>query len=793
MLLATTCLVGPLVINEHAAAGDLAETELSRRNTAIVEAQELLRKGDEAYQAGRYSEAVAAFAGARDMIPDAPVSAELRAAATQRYAQASVEQARVLSRKGDVGAAKAAVDNVLSESVAPNDPAALAMRAQLDDPIRTNPALTAEHAQNVDQVRRLLYTAEGAYNLGKFDEANTQYQEVLRIDPTNTAARRGMERVNAAKGGYYQAAYDQTRAEMLGQVEAAWETQVTVAPELGVGPEDPGGYSNNLGEMTVAAKLDRIIIPKIALDQATLGEAIDFLRATTSKTDLAGPDSQPINFAINLGPPDSETAIQIQQQKFNLRLSSPVPLSQVLKYITDNTRTQYSTDEFSVIITPLGSTSAELITRNYRVSPDFLTRLSSGAGAAEENPDPFGEASDSGGLLTSRLSAQEALAKQGISFPDGSSASYSAATNTLRVTNTPLNLDVISQIVDTITQTEPVSISVKVTMIKTQETNHEELSFDWVMTTFGMTGDLDLAGGTPGNMPGRTASDFSSTYPPLPTDPNAIVNPGVITNGLRSGDQAITSSSIDGIINNPNRDNQSSGSVAPGIMSLTGIFNEGQAQLMMRGLDNNKAADIMARPSVVTRSGQAANVFIGREFIYPTEYEPPELPSSVGTSGDGSFPVTPATPTAFEMKELGIGLEVLPVADANKRYIDITINPSITDFDGFVNYGSPITSASGGLLGAQTIVLTQNAILMPVFSVQKSSTQLTVADGSTIVFAGLMSDSIQNVQDQVPILGSIPYVGRLFQSSAKKPVSTAIIFMVQVELMDPTGRPYRDR
>ena len=54
----------------------------------------LLRKGDEAYQAGRYAEAVEAYAGAREMIPDAPVSAELRRAATERYAQASVEQAR---------------------------------------------------------------------------------------------------------------------------------------------------------------------------------------------------------------------------------------------------------------------------------------------------------------------------------------------------------------------------------------------------------------------------------------------------------------------------------------------------------------------------------------------------------------------------------------------------------------------------------------------------------------------------------------------------------------------------
>ena len=124
-------------------------------------------------------------------------------------------------RKGDVPAAKAAVDKVLADDVAPRDPVALAYRAQLDDPIRTNPALTAEHAKDIDAVRRLLYTAEGAFDLGKFDEAIEHYTAVLRIDPTNTAARRGMERVAAAKSGHRKASFDHTRAEMLAQVDAA--------------------------------------------------------------------------------------------------------------------------------------------------------------------------------------------------------------------------------------------------------------------------------------------------------------------------------------------------------------------------------------------------------------------------------------------------------------------------------------------------------------------------------------------------------------------------------------------
>ena len=82
---------------------------------------------------------------------------------------------------------------------------------------------------------------------------------------------------------------------------------------------------------------------------------------------------------------------------------------------------------------------------------------------------------------------------------------------------------------------------------------------------------------------------------------------------------------------------------------------------------------------------------------------------------------------------------------------------------------------------------------MPVFSTQRANTQLTVADGATIVIGGLMRESIQNVEDKVPVLGDLPWVGRLFSSTARQPVTTAIVFFVQVELLDPTGRPYRDR
>lgn len=73
----------------------------------------------------------------------------------------------------------------------------------LKDPIRTNPALTPQHAVDVEKVNGLLRLAFGYYELGQYDEALKEFNSVLLIDPYNTAARRGMEQVNRARTSYF--------------------------------------------------------------------------------------------------------------------------------------------------------------------------------------------------------------------------------------------------------------------------------------------------------------------------------------------------------------------------------------------------------------------------------------------------------------------------------------------------------------------------------------------------------------------------------------------------------------
>lgn len=784
---------------ENRPTSGLAEKELQKRRAAVQEGQMLLLKGDEAYLAGNYKNALDAYVGASLAFPDSPTTKELRNAALDRYAQASVEHAKVLARKGQIKEAKAVIDVVLAKDIAPNHAGAIAFRGELDDPIRTNPSLTGEHAQDVDQVRRLLYLAQGAFDLGKFDESKQYYTSILKVDPYNQAASRGLERVVAEKTNYYRSAYGQTRAEALMEVDRTWELPLALNPALPTTPDAPVPSQKN-SFVPLSNKLSRIIIPQFIIEEATLMDAVELLRLRAAENDIFElvPNLKGININVNLGDHSVPPAKEILEKKFDLRISN-VPVESILKYITEITHTSFRYDDFAVTISQNGAAGGGLISRSYRVPPDFLSSLSAGAKVGAVQEDVFNTAPDKNGLLARRMGAQEALAKQGVSFPDGASATFNPVSNALLVVNTISNHDIIEQVIDTIVQTEPVIVSVKVTMLKVEKSVLEELGFDWMLNDFGLGGGSGL-GSDSGYLSGGTVGTgmIIDDFPSVPAN-EAPRNP--ITAGNRSGDGAFSSFNLDQLLAAGGEREVENFDRAPGIIGVNGAVNNTTIQMLMRGLDQKKGTDILATPAITTRSGQAASITIVKEFIYPAEYEPPQIPQSINTfdvddNGNGidaaippSIPVIPSTPTSFETHDTGVFLEVLPTADEKRQYIDVALKPVMTDFDGFVNYGTPINYVSNG----ESVVLTENAILQPVFSVKKIDTSMVIADGATIVVGGLLKESVVNVNDKTPILGDLPLVGRLFETKGIKHNSMAILFFVNVELVDPTGRPYRNR
>jgi len=161
-------------------------------------------------------------------------------------------------------------------------------------------------------------------------------------------------------------------------------------------------------------------------------------------------------------------------------------------------------------------------------------------------------------------------------------------------------------------------------------------------------------------------------------------------------------------------------------------------------------------------------------------------------SQNNSFPVTPTTPTAFEVRNTGVTLEVEPVVGPDGYTIDLNLVPQVVEFEGFINYGSPIQTTATNALGVTTTqILTPNVINQPIFSTRKVTTSVSIFDGNTVVLGGLMREDVQKVEDKVPIFGDIPIIGRLFRSSVDQHLKRNLVIFVSARLMKPDGDPVR--
>jgi general secretion pathway protein D len=750
------------------AARSVADKELARRQARMAEAQALLQEAKALADKGEHEQALRLYRQAWDILPEAPMSADLRQQARDGYSKSAVAHARKLADEARYAEARALLQTVLDEDFDPDNVAALTLQSHMDDPVRYEPALTPEHIAKVKSVQETLRLGQGLVSLGDFDAANERFREVLRIDPYNKAARRGMERTEQHKAEYYDAARDHTRAKALNGVNELWEDEVPVVDVsslFGAGGATMGVMGGT--KENILVKLRTTVVPMVDLQGASFEEVIEFLRIRSRDLD---PKRKGVDFVLKAPP-------EIRSRPVSLTMAS-VPLEEVLRYATEAVGAVYRVDEFAVTITSHAERSETIITKQYRVPPDFLQTSPVDAGAAAPAADPFAAApAGGGGLVIRRLGARELLEQRGISFPEGASASYNPSSNILVVRNTAENLTLVDTYVDQAVNATAKQVEISVRMIEVNETRLQELGFDWLMGQFNVPGsERVFAGGGSGAAAGEV----------LPFNGNPI------TNGLRSSGAILGVPSIDGLLGRvsvPAADSRS-----PGIFALSGVFTDPQFQVVLRGLNQSKGVDVLAAPTVITKSGQRANITVSREFRYPTEFDPPQIPQSLSNVVDGitytaSFaPITPSTPTAFEMRNVGITLEVEPVVGDGNRTVELNLVPSSVEFEGFIDYGEDIQNSAPIGIGGQDVFYTvRNDILQPIFRTNKVTTSVTVWDGNTVVLGGVTLEKRQQIDDKVPIVGDLPIVGRAFQSKVAQVERKNVLFFVTVRVIDPAG------
>ena len=775
--------VAPVSHAQYAGVQGSAEGQIRRTEQTAEYAKGIVAKGQQALDGQDYESAFAYFKSAVDMLPaSGSATASLRQQAMDGFCEATVKLARQRISEGRFEDAKTTVAVVLDERYNPNCKAAVALSYELKDKNSFySQTMSPSAVANVEEVKQLLQEGQGFYASGRYDLAFKRYEQVLNVDKYNIAARRGMEQVNNARIKYQETAYNETRGDMIRQVNKAWELPVhrfdVAASQIIDQPQ-----IDTRGTASINRKLDEIIIPKIDFRDATVREALDFIKQRAASLDNVeqDPAKKGINIVLKLGPDALESGSRI-----TLSLTD-VPLRAAIDYVARAANLKLKVEPYSVVVVPQSEPTDVLITKEYKVPPNFITALPGSTGAAAPVP---GVAAGSQASIAARSGAREFLEASGVTFPPNASANYISSTSRLIVKNTQSNLDLVDNLVENSLTTPPNQVEIESKFLEITQNNLKELGFDWLVGQFALPFGTGTYGGGGTTQGGTTIP--ANAYPFL--NPGGTVpigatsaTQGPITSGNRSGTRAISVNAVDGLLFG------SPLGPAPAIMALAGVFTNPQFQVVLRALNQSKGVDLVSAPKVTTKSGQRATIEIVREFRYPSEYD---LPQVSATTGLTQFtPVTPTTPTAFEMKPTGITLEVEPTVGPDGYTIELVLAPRVIEFDGFINYGSPIRAniqyyEAGILLSQGIITVTDNVINQPVFSTREVTTQVSVYDGQTVVLGGLMREDVQKVEDKVPILGDIPIAGRLFRTSADQHVKRNLIMFVTANLLDPAGQP----
>lgn len=177
---------------------------------------------------------------------------------------------------------------------------------------------------------------------------------------------------------------------------------------------------------------------------------------------------------------------------------------------------------------------------------------------------------------------------------------------------------------------------------------------------------------------------------------------------------------------------------------VQGILSKEQGQKLLAHLRSDKSVQgLTAAPSVTTRSGQRTHVDMVREFIYPTEFDPPQVVQPpAGADGKPrtdltNLPIMPTTPTAFEMRAVGLRMEYDPFVLSDNTH-RIELYWEITDFLGFMNYGTPIKTLTKDRNGKeQELLISENKIQQPIFETMKLTTSFSARDGEYVVIGGI--------------------------------------------------------
>ena len=212
---------------------------------------------------------------------------------------------------------------------------------------------------------------------------------------------------------------------------------------------------------------------------------------------------------------------------------------------------------------------------------------------------------------------------------------------------------------------------------------------------------------------------------------------GAVVAGAASGTAAVTASAIpDGL------------SLALGRVKESSSLN---FITLIRALNSDTETNLLSTPSIVTLDNQEATIIVGQNVPFVT-----------GSSTSSSAAGTTNPFQTIERQDVGTTLKVKPqINEGNTITLDID---------------QEVSTVSKAATSAVDLVTNKRSI--------KTAVQLE--DGQLLVLGGLIDDTVIKVQQKVPFLGDIPFMGALFRSNSSRRIKQNLLVFIRATIIrDP--------
>lgn len=204
-------------------------------------------------------------------------------------------------------------------------------------------------------------------------------------------------------------------------------------------------------------------------------------------------------------------------------------------------------------------------------------------------------------------------------------------------------------------------------------------------------------------------------------------------------------------------ENSSSGSTLTGVTGayypntgswIWGTLTIPQLSLVLNALNQSGNSKLISDPHIVTLENHQAEIRAETVIPIPT--------INRFTEGASTSDIL-----TFQDEEIGISLLVTPRINESGR-LTLDVNAQIEDI---IGYAGPTDSQK------------------PITSSRSIRTRVIVTDGETVALGGLLKEDEIELVSKVPLLGSIPLLGKLFTTKSTQKSNTDLLILITPKIM----------